>query len=134
MSRRREAGDVLVVARRLNHFAKREDENGEDRPEDGGVKRQDQPGERSDERAENHALECGHLANQVVDEHGEANDGEPIGDEDELDIGAGPDVAVNVAGERDVLLPENNPVAGEDQQKEHEFRVAENGQKIFQRF
>ena len=41
---------------------------------------------------------------------------------------------MNVAGKRDVLLPEDNPVAGEDQQKKHEFWIAENGQEILQRF
>src|SRR5207237_6736374 len=95
---------------------------------------ENQPGKRSDKRTENDALKCGHLANQVVDEHGEADDGEAVGDEDEFDVGARVDIAVNVAGKRDVLLPEDNPVAGEEQQKEHEFWIAENGQEILQRF
>src|SRR5207248_6074125 len=117
-----------------DHFAEGENENGKDRAKDGGLKGKDQPGKRSDKRPKDNALERGELANQVVDEHGEADDGEAVGDEDKLDVGARADVAMNVAGKRDVLLPEDNPVAGEDQQKKHEFWIAENGQEIFQRF
>src|SRR2546425_5589811 len=63
LSRRREAGDVFVIAGRLDHFAESENENRKDRADDSGLKGKDQPRERGDERAENDALECGQLAN-----------------------------------------------------------------------
>src|SRR6266571_129627 len=130
----RQARNVFVVARRLNHFAKSEDQDGENRAENRGLKSQDKPGERGDESSEDHGMESGDLADQVVDQKREADDGEAVGNQDQLDVGPGADIAVDVTGEGDVLLPEDNPIAGEDQKEEHELWVGEHGEKIPERF
>src|SRR6266699_1700030 len=79
-------------------------------------------------------MESGDAANQVVDQQRETDDREAVGDEDKLDVGIGADIAVDVTREGDVLLAENDPVAGENQQKQHESGVGQNGQEIAQRF
>src|SRR6266566_9983550 len=79
-------------------------------------------------------MESGDAANQVVDQQRETDDRDAVGDEDKLDVGIGADVAVDVAGEGNVLLPENDPVAGENQQKQHESGIGENSQEIAERF
>src|SRR6266571_6911598 len=79
-------------------------------------------------------MESGDAANQVVDQQRETDDSDAVGDEDELDVGIRADVAVDVAWEGNVLLPENDPVTGKNQQKQHEFGVGQNGQEIAQRF
>ena len=52
---RRETRNIFVVARCLNHFAKCEDEDGEHRAGERRPKRNNKPGERRDESAENEA-------------------------------------------------------------------------------
>src|SRR6266851_6603705 len=79
-------------------------------------------------------MESGDAANQVVDQQRETDDRDAVGDEDQLDVGIGADIAVNVAWEGDVLLPENDPVTGKNQQKQHEFGVGQNSEEIAQRF
>src|SRR6266581_4507330 len=75
-------------------------------------------------------MESGDAANQVVDQQRETDDRDAVGDEDKLDVGIRADVAV----EGNVLLPENDPVAGENQQKQHESGIGQNSQEIAQRF
>src|SRR6266702_2764852 len=79
-------------------------------------------------------MESGDAANQVVDQQRETDDRDAVGDEDKLDVGIRADVAVDVAWEGNVLLPENDPVAGENQQKQHESGIGQNSQEIAQRF
>ena len=42
-------------------------------------------------------------------------------------------MAVNVTGQRNELLPVDNPVARENQQKQHELRIANHYRKIVKR-
>src|SRR5439155_1488063 len=74
------------------------------------------------------------FASQVVDQNSEADDRETIGNKDEFDVGAGIDIAVDVAGKRDVLLPKDDPVARKDEQEKHEPRIGEHGYEIPKRF
>ena len=65
-------------------------------------------------------MKCGNFAGQEIHCQGETDYRQPIGNQNVLDIGVRIDVAVNVAGQADVLLPEHDPVAGEEHQKPHE--------------
>src|ERR1700674_588459 len=133
LSSRREARNVFIVARLLRDFAEGQDKNRENRAEHCGLKSNDEPSERRDERSENDRLKSRDLADQIIHDQSERDDDQGIGDQHELDIGTGADVAMDIAGERDELLPENDPIASEDEEKQHEFRVGQHGEEISQR-
>src|SRR5256885_1746919 len=75
-------------------------------------------------------MEWRNFANDVIPEQRKADDHGAIGNENAFDARMRIDVAVNVAGQRSVLLPENNPIAGKNKQKEHEAWIRSDGQKI----
>ena len=72
----------------------------------------------------------GIFAGEIVHDEGEAHNDGSIGDEDELDVGVGIHVGVNEARQAGVLLPENDPVASEDQQEDKKSRRPDNGAKV----
>src|SRR5271156_224285 len=98
LSGRSEPRNVFVVTRSLNDFAERKHKQRKPRAPDRRPQGEDQPRDRSDHRAQNHSLKCRDPARQVIHREGEADHGQAIGYEDDLDIGIGIDVAVNVAG------------------------------------
>ena len=79
------------------------------------------------------AVKAGMPRVRIIDEQSEGDDGGCVGDENPFDAGVGVDVGVHVAGQADVLLPVDDPVAGEDQQEKHELGIAEHDEKIAER-
>ncbi len=54
---------------------------------------------------------------QQAHHQSQADDSQSISNKDHLNVSIRIDVAVNVAGQADVLLPKHNPVPGEDHQE-----------------
>src|SRR5208282_1295620 len=117
---RSEARNVFVVARRLNDLAKRQHKQRKHGAPERRPQRENYPREGSDHGAQNHGLKCRNPAGQVIYRQREADHGEAIGHQDDLNVGLGIDITVNVAGQTDVLLPEHYPVAGEEYEEPHE--------------
>src|SRR5579863_2519597 len=117
----------------MDDFAESENEDRNVASENGGMEGEDQPGKRSDKRTDDDGGEGGNSARQKIDEQGESDDGDCVGGENPFDTGVGVDVGVHVAGQADVLLPVDDPVAGEDQQEKHEAGIAEHDEEIAER-
>src|ERR1700684_3831421 len=117
----------------MNDFAEGEHEDGDVAGEHGGMEGENQPGERRNQRADDDGAEGGDAARQIIDEQSGGDYGGYCGYENPFDSGVGVDVGVDVAGQADVLLPVDDPIAGEDQQEEHEAGIAEHDEKIAER-
>src|ERR1019366_4385508 len=113
LSWRRKERDVFVVARLLDDLAQRQDKQREDCPPDRRSKGKDQPRNRRDQGAQDYSLKRWYLARQEIYREGETDHSQPVGNQNDLDVSVRVDVAVNVAGQADVLLPEHNPVTRE---------------------
>src|SRR5882724_10849585 len=118
---RRQLGNVIVVAWCLDDFAEREEAEGEHCSVHRGPEGHDQPRERRDDRAENDCLERGEFAHQNVDGQGEADNHSAVGNKNFLSGDIRVDIGLNVAGQDNVLLPENNPVSRKDYQEPHKL-------------
>jgi len=130
---RGEARNVLVIARLVNDFAHGKNNDGSDAGPERANVRQDEPGKRSDERAEDDGAEGRDFLSEIVHEDREADHAEAVGDEDKFDVGAGVDVGVNITGKGDVLLPENDPITREDEQEGHEFGISGDSEEVAER-
>ena len=75
-------------------------------------------------------VKCVHALGQKSNQHGEADDYDGVGCQNSCGIRIGIDVRRDVKRQSDELLPEDDPVAGEDEEKKHESRVGKHGQEI----
>src|SRR6266852_5016665 len=122
--------DVFIVPRRLNDLAERKKAERKDGAPQRRPESHDQPGERRYHGAENDRLEGGNLSRQEIDHQGEADDDGAIGNEDLLDGNIGINIALDVARQNDVLLPEDDPIPSKDHKKKHEARVGEHSEEV----
>src|ERR1700686_3196045 len=127
----RQFGDVFVVLGRLRDFAESKNEYREYGSPIAGPERQDQPRERGNQCAENHSSKRRGLSDEGIPKQRKADYYGSVDAQDTLDASIGVNEFVNVAGEGRELLPEDDPVTGEDQEKQHEPRIGEDGEEIF---
>ena len=76
------------------------------------------------------AMNAAHLLGEDVDYQGQRNHHQRPGHQQEFGVGARIDVVVHVNRQGDEFLPVNHPIAGEDQQKQHEARVGKDRPEI----
>ncbi len=126
----RELGDVFVILRGLSDFAEGENENREHGSPVTGPQSKDQPGQSGNEGAENHGTKRRDLLNEVIPGESKANHDGGVDAEDAFHASVGIDEVVDIAGQQRELLPENDPVAGEDQKKQHEPGIGKHGEKV----
>src|SRR5213076_619515 len=120
---RRKTRNVFVIPRLLNDFAQRKDQDGEHRSGNSRAIRNDEPGHGRHQRSKNHRMKRRNSAQQVIYKKRESDDREAIGNQDDLHVGVRVDIALNVTRKRDILLPKNDPVARENEQKQHELWI-----------
>src|SRR6266436_3251135 len=119
-----EARNVIVVARLLRKFAKRDDdERGVDRC-DGGMYGENRESNHGDEGAEDDGAERGHFLCGYTHGNGKSDYDGRTGGQHAFSVGFAVDVIVHVNRQRDEFLPVDNPESRKDQQKQHEFRIA----------
>ncbi len=70
------------------------------------------------------------FSGDVRDDHLKADYAECVSDEDAFDICVRVNVAVNVEGQGNVLLPVDDPESRKNYQEKHEARVGDDGEKI----
>src|SRR3984893_4089672 len=119
----RKLGDVFVILRRLGDFAEGENENGEHGSPVAGPQSKDQPGKSGNESAENHRPKRRDLSNKVIPGQSEADHNRSVNAQDAFNTSIRVNEVMDVAGQQGELLPENDPVAREDQQKKHELGI-----------
>src|SRR6266404_9772843 len=117
----RKLRDVFVILWRLGDFAEGENKNGEHGSPVAGPQTKNQPGQSGNESAENHGAKRRDLSNEVIPGQSEANHNGGVEAQDTFNTSIRVNEVVDVAGQQSELLPENDPVARENQQKKHEL-------------
>ena len=126
----REPGNVFIVARRLNNLAKRNRNQCKDNARYRWSDDQDDPRQGDHQCADDDGAEGGYLLGQDIDRQREGNHHQRAGHEQEFGVGARIDVVVNIKRQRNELLPIDDPVAGKDQQEEHEAGIGSDGPEV----
>src|SRR5271157_4775791 len=130
LARWREPGNVFIVARRLGDFAQRYHNQGKDCSGYSWPHDQNDPSQRNDQRADDDGTESMKPLSEDIDCQRQGNHHQRTGHQHELGVSMGINVVVNVKRESDELLPIDDPVAGEDQQEQHEAWIGNNGPEI----